>query len=225
MYFSKLVQHAPYDVEETKKYLLELKCNTIFLIEELGKHGRIHLQGIITHEHTADHIQRRTKGAKLRYKSEKYSPISLVSNYKGENITADGGEIFTRYLCKGYYPEKRSPVKVKLIHPLTYLMDTNILEKQDKYWEINADLKSSQRLYKKIKNITIDENRVIPNLSFRDRQRIFWYMKIVLYYDQEDKLQPSHFQIKKMVETYMFREIPQTEKEEYAFKLASYLLN
>lgn len=222
MYYIKLTQHKPYDVEETKKYLKEIECKTIFLVEELGKNGRIHLQGLLTHKHTADHIQRKTGGAKLRYKSDQYSNISLVSKYKGEDITKDGGETFLRYLCKGYYPEKRSPVKVKMIYPLTYLMDTNILEKQDKYWEINEDLKSSQRLYKQIKNITISSKIHFPELSYLDQKRAIWHMKILLYYDREDKIQPSSFQIKKMIETYMFKEIPEEDKEAHAYKIALY---
>lgn len=224
MYFMKLCQHSPYDITDTIKWLKETKFETVFLVEEKGANGRIHLQGLLSHKHNADYIQRDKNG--LKYNHPEYKNITISGKYDKKDITADGGEVFLRYLCKGYEPKKRSPVRIKYIYPLKYVMDTKVLELQDNYWEINEDYKSNNKLYKKIKNMTISEKRkksvLVPNLNQNQREEILWYMKIILYYDKEDKLQPNDFQIRKMVKTYMFKEVADEDKEEYAFNQALY---
>lgn len=219
----KLCQHAPYDVDDTIRWIKEVKFETVFLVEEKGKNGRIHLQGLLSHNHNADYIQRDKNG--LRYHHKDYKNITISGKYDKKDITADGGDIFLRYLCKGYEPEKRSPVRMKYVYPLDYLMDVKVLELQQKYWDIHEDYKSNNKLYKKIKSITITKNIIkTPNLSNRQRQEIEWYMKIMLYYDKEDKLQPNEYLIKKMINTFMFKEVEEKDKEHYAMKTALYSL-
>lgn len=222
MYYMKMCQHAPYDVNDTIRWIKATGFETAFVVEEKGKCGRVHLQGLLSHKHNSDYIQREKNG--LKYKHNEFKNITVVSKYKGEDINIDGGGVFIRYLCKGYEPSKRSPVKIKYIAPLKYILDTKVLELQDKYWEINEELRSNQKLYKKIKSMTISENVKknlrVTNMDSKKYEEILWYMKIILYYDQEDKLQPSHFQIMKMVKTYMFKEVPQEDKEMYALECA-----
>jgi len=221
MYFMKLCQHSPYDITDTIKWIKETEFGTVFLVEEKGANGRIHLQGLLSHKHNADYIQRDKN--KLKYNHPEYKNITLSGKYNKEDITADGGEVFLRYLCKGYEPKKRSPVRIKYIYPLKYVMDTKVLENQDKYWEINEDYKSNNKLYKKVKSMTINEKLIkCENLSINQREEIKWYMKIILYYDKEDKLQPNDFQIRKMVKTYMFKEVEDKDKEIYAYNQALY---
>ena len=194
------------------------------LVEEKGANGRIHLQGLLSHKHNADYIQRPKNG--LKYNHKEYKNITLSGKYNKQDITADGGEIFIRYLCKGYEPKKKSPVRIKYMFPLQYILSTKVLELQQKYWEINEDYKSNNKLYKKIKTMTISEKVKkyvkIPNLTINQQEEIYWYMKIVMYYDKEDKLQPSDFQIRKMIKTYMFKEVEDEDKEDYAYKQAIY---
>lgn len=219
----KLCQHAPYSVDDTIRWIKEIKFETVFLVEEKGKNGRIHLQGLLSHKHNADYIQRDKNG--LKYSNKDYKNITISGKYDKKDITADGGDIFLRYLCKGYEPEKRSPVRMKYVYPLDYLMDVKVLELQQKYWDIHEDYKSNNKLYKKIKSITITTNIIkTPNLSIRQRQEIEWYMKIILYYDKEDKLQPNEYLIKKMINTFMFKEVDEKDKEYYAMKTALYSL-
>jgi len=185
MYFMKLCQHSPYDITDTIKWIKETEFGTVFLVEEKGANGRIHLQGLLSHKHNADYIQRDKN--KLKYNHPEYKNITLSGKYNKEDITADGGEVFLRYLCKGYEPKKRSPVRIKYIYPLKYVMDTKVLENQDKYWEINEDYKSNNKLYKKVKSMTINEKLIkCENLSINQREEIKWYMKIILYYDKVD---------------------------------------
>lgn len=222
MFFIKMCQHAPYDVDETIQWIKDVGFTSAFVIEEKGKNGSIHLQGLLQYKHNSDYIQREKNG--LKYKSSKFKTISLSSNYKGENITNDGGEIFIRYLCKGYEPNKKSPVRVKYMYPLKYILDTNILEKQEKYWEIFNDLKSGNNIYDGVKNMTINKKFKKMLNNSRQNEEVDWYMKIMLYYDKEGKTIPTSYQINKMVKTFMFKEMTQAEKEEYAYEQAIHSL-
>lgn len=222
MFYMKMCQHAPFDVDETIQWIKASGFTRAFVIEEKGKGGSIHLQGLLEHKHNADYIRREKNG--LKYKSHKFKTISLSGKYDKKDITSDGGEIFIRYLCKGYEPNKKSPVRVKYMYPLNYILSTNILEKQEKYWEINNDLKSGNNIYEGVKNMTITKKFKKTLNNARQNEEVDWYVKIMLYYDSKNKTIPPPFQINKMVKTFMFKEMTPEQKEEYAFEQAYYSL-
>lgn len=190
---------------------LNHKYDKYFMVSE-NENSNHHYQGMIKIK-TKKMCKSKNIVDNFRRKLKESQDLGGNKDFSVGEIT-ETPEVYIRYLCKGDNEKKEPNVIINNI-----LLETEVTLNHHKYWEINKDLKTTDahRKYNKIKEYEISQEMLE---KLKNADELIWTMKIILYHDSKNLLIPDAYSIKKMVNTYMIKDLNGNEKLNCAYSMA-----
>lgn len=201
------------------------KDSVIKFLHQYEKHiacfeeaSRYHVQGVVK-------IVKKRKVLKKTYINEFRKKIQESQDLHGQTDYAlklyeYNDEAKFDYFCKGGGKKEPPELWVNNVYPL----ENDVRLAHQRYWEKNAELKRTdgKKKWHKIKEYELPEE--IEEKYYREPQRL-WYIRIVMYHDENDLLIPDDYQIKKMIKTYMIKDIGDKEQKlKYVASLSKHFM-
>lgn len=194
---------------------IHTRCMKWFVVKESA--SRDHIQGHVEIHHKKNDLDKKQqKNVIDNFRNALKKNQDLHGQKEFSVKQTDGDPACWRYLCKG----KGRNTMPDIIMDNLLVLEEKVRLTRDKYYEINDELKASdgKKKWYKIRDFKLPQN--IEEKYDKDSRRL-WYIKIVMYHDANDLLIPDDYQIKKMIKTYMIKEITdEDQKLKYVESLA-----
>lgn len=118
------------------------------------------------------------------------------------------------YLCKGKGKETLPNILIN-----NKVLENDIRLYRDKYWEKNEELKATdgKKKWYKIRDEKLSEKL---QKKFQDNPQVIWTLKIIQYHNNNDLLIPDNYSIKKMVRTYILKDLDEVKREQMMVNIA-----
>jgi len=171
----------------------------------MEKASRDHIQGVIIDECkkgklTKSYVDEFRKKLKINQDVKGNKDFSVSAYEYDEEKQYD-------YFLKGDGKDKEPEIILNNI-----LLESEVRLGHVRYWEKNTELKKTdgKKKWYKIRDYKLPQE--IEEKYYREPRRL-WYIKIVMYHDENDLLIPDDYQIKKMIKTYMIKEITDVKQK------------